>query len=97
MCANKNMHFSTPLLSKMTSFQGFDIDNTRLDVFFMTYLQDNMQFKSITKVAEFILTFPNGQVSGEIGFSVNKNLLTENLHEESLIAQQAVVDHMHAN
>ena len=29
-------------------------------------------------------------------FSINKNLV-ENLHEESLIAQQTVVDHMHAN
>ena len=40
---------STTVEDDKTSFQRFDIDSTRLDVFFMTYLQDNVRFKSLKK------------------------------------------------
>ena len=38
-----------------------------------------------------------GQASVGRGFRINKNLLVKNLHHESLIAEPAVVDLMHAN
>ena len=44
-----------------------------------------------------VLTISYGQASVERGFSVNKNLLVENLQESSLIAQRRVVDCMDAN
>ena len=47
----------TSVKDDKSSFQRFDIDTTSLDVFFMTYLQDNVQRKGFTKVVKFIITY----------------------------------------
>ena len=40
----------------------------------------------------FVLSY--GQASVEKGFSINSNLLVENMHEDSLTAQRIVCDHV---
>ena len=45
-------------------------------------------------VFKLLLCLSYGQASVEKGFSVNSNLLVENMHEDSLIAQRIVNDHM---
>ena len=45
-------------------------------------------------VFKLLLCLSHGQASVERGFSVNSNLLVENMHEDSLIAQRIVHDHM---
>ena len=52
------LFLSTKVKDKKSRFQRFDIDNNRLDVFFMTYLQDDVRFRTITKVVKFILPMP---------------------------------------
>jgi hypothetical protein len=43
-----------------------------------------------------VLVLSHGNANVESGFSVNKNILVENLHEESLIAQRVVYDAINA-
>ena len=45
-------------------------------------------------VFKLLLCLSHGQASVERGFSVNSNLLVENMHEDSLIAQRISHDHM---
>ena len=49
------------------------------------------------KPIQFILTLFHGQADVERGFNVNKELLVENMQEESLISQRRVHDHMKSN
>ena len=45
-------------------------------------------------VFKLLLCLSHGQASVERGFGVNSNLLVENMHEDSLIVQRIVHDHM---
>ena len=45
-------------------------------------------------VFKLLLRLSYGQASVEKGFSVNSNLLVENMYEDSLITQRIVNDHM---
>ena len=78
------------------SFLNFDIDNTRLDVFLMGYMKDSVCFYKFVDTVKFVLILSHGQSSVEQGFSINKNLLAENLEESSLIAEHLIFNHMSA-
>ena len=60
----------------------------------MQYLKDNMYYKSFSHVLKIVLTLFHSQVDVERGFSLNKQLVVENMSEISLIAQRFVKDHM---
>ena len=51
-------------------------------------------FGSLTKIVKTLLIVSHGQAQVERGFSINSELLVENLNNESLIAQRIVTDHM---
>ena len=92
-----SLFLSTTVKDDKQTFLKFDIDNTKLDVFLLSYLKDDPRFKSFTLIAKFVCTLSHGQSKVERGFSVNKSILVENLQEESIIAQRTVIDYMHAN
>ena len=48
-------------------------------------------------IFKFIQILSHGQAAIERGFIVNKNILFENLAEETLIGQHIVLDHIRAN
>ena len=62
----------------------------------MGYMKGSVHFNKFD-IVKFVLILSLGQSSVERGFSINKNLLVENLQESSLIAQRLVLDHMSAN
>ena len=64
----------------------------RLDDFFSSILLGNTQYSELWQVIKLSLIFSHGNATVESGFSVNKDLLVENLHEQSLIAQRRVED-----
>ena len=80
-----------------TNFQNYSIDDNKLDEFFIGYVEDHARYNKFAEIMKIVLTLSHGQASVERGFSVNKNLLVENLQESSLIAQRRVVDYMDAN
>ena len=67
----------------------------RLDVFYADIMHGNSKFKSCWNVFKLIFTVSHGQASVERGFSINKELLTDNLEEVSLISQRIVYDYIH--
>lgn len=71
-------------------FQSFS-EEERLDDFYSAIL-NNDPFSDIFKVVKLVLTLSHGNASVESGFSVNKDMLVENLKEESLIALRTVYD-----
>lgn len=63
----------------------------RLDVFWMEVL-DNKKFENLQKVIQILLPLSHGNAMLERGFSINGDIIIENLKEESLIAQRMVFD-----
>ena len=63
-----------------------------LDKFYSEFLHKNQHYKSTWKVFIFTFTLSHGQSQVERGFSINKEIVIENLHSSSLSAQCIVYD-----
>ena len=74
------------------SFLEFDPKKQRLDSFYFLLLNDEEKFLNLWHVSKKLLILSHGNATVEGGFSLNKNLLLENLLEESLISQRYVQD-----
>lgn len=66
----------------------------RLDDFYFRIIGKNAEFSEIWEVIKVLLTLSHGNAYVEGGFSINKQLLIENLHEKSLIAQRIIYDNI---
>lgn len=63
-----------------------------LDHFCCHLLNDDEMFQDIWKVIKLILILSHGKATVESGFSINKDMLVENLKEHSLISLHMVYD-----
>jgi hypothetical protein len=75
-----------------TQFKDFDKNKDRLDSFYYSVIGQNSEFVELFSVIRCVLTLSHGNASVESGFSVNGDMLVENLHEDSLVAQRIVYD-----
>lgn len=87
----------TELLTKAsgalkTKFKEFSRSNSRLDEFYYSIIGDNESFSDLFAVVKIVLTLSHGNSDVESGFSINSDMLVENLHEDSLVAQRTVYD-----
>ena len=73
-------------------FRDFTPDSRRLDTFLGNYMQDHIQFAKLWDIFKMLLIISHGQASVERGFSVNKDMLIENLHEKAVVALRTVHD-----
>ena len=73
-------------------FRDFTPDSRRLDTFLGNYMQDHIQFAKLWDIFKMLLTISHGQASVERGYSVNKDMLIENLHEKTVVALRTVHD-----
>ena len=73
-------------------FRDFTPDSRRLDTFLGNYMQDHIQFAKLWDIFKMLLTILHGQASVERGYSVNKDMLIENLHEKTGVALHTVHD-----
>ena len=76
-----------------SDFVKFNKSSDPVDLFFGKYINTS-EYEQIWCVFKLLLCLSHGQASVERGFSVNSNLLVENMHEDSLIAQRIVHDHV---
>ena len=53
-------------------------------------------YAALFDIVKVLLVLSHGQASVERGFSVNKEIEVENLHEHSLVAQRIICDHLRA-
>ena len=74
------------------NFRDLTPDSRRLDTFLGNYMQDHIQFVKLCDIFKMLLTISHGQASVERGYSVNKDLLIENLHEKTVVALRTVHD-----
>ena len=64
----------------------------RLDEFYYDIIGRNPDSAELFWIVRLILTLSHGNASVESGFSVNADMLVENLQEESLIKQRTLYD-----
>ena len=75
-------------------FLNFDYKKDRLDQFLGLLVHRNKKYAAFWVLCKIVFTLSHGQSAVERGFSVNKELLVENLGQKSLISQRIVYDHM---
>lgn len=56
---------------------------------------DVADFQNCWRVCKLVLTLSHGQAAVERGFSINKEVLVENMEKSSLISQRLVIDYLH--
>ena len=70
------------------------MDKNRFDSFLSGYMKGVAKFANLWKVCKIIFTLSHGQADIERGFSVNKELLIENMKQKSLVSQRTVCDQL---
>ena len=68
-----------------------------VNVFLSNFVHKIPKYKVFWKVGCSIFVLSHGQSAVERGFSINKELLVENLQEKSLVSQRMVYDHINSN
>ena len=76
------------------AFISFKKETDRLDELFFSALSINKEWNSLWKIVKDILVLSHGQASVERGFSVNKEIMTDNMQQKTLIAQRTIADHL---
>ena len=79
------------------AFLSFSFKKDQIDKFLLSYLHENSNYKNLWKICIIIMTLSHGQSAVERGFSVNKELLVENLKKVSIVNQRIVYDHFIAS
>ena len=64
-----------------------------LDDFLCRYLADERNYENIWYVCKIVRILSHGQSSIERGFSINKEILDNNLQEKSLISRCLIYNH----
>ena len=88
-------HFMNTLMKEnKDEFLPFRKETDQLDEFFWRYVGSKDQFKSLRKLFQIVLILSHGQAQVECGFTINKQLLDDNVSSETLVVQTIVDDHM---
>ena len=74
----------------LDKFSSFRIATDRLDSFLFAVLQEQKESQHLWITVQLLVTLSHGQATVERGFSVNKEVLTPNLQETSLVAIRLV-------
>ncbi len=78
-----------------SDFKHFDVNKDRLNVLYYERMQ-GQRFAKFWAVYQLLQLLSHGLASVERGFSINREIETENLAHESYIAQRVICDHVHA-
>ena len=77
--------------AKYEQREKFNYKEDRIDTFFANFIS-NDDFKDLWQICKLIFVLSHGQSNIERGFSVSKEVLQENLQEQSLISQCLIYD-----
>jgi len=78
------------------TFTSYNNATQRLDTFYGKLLRHREEFSDLWYTIKFVMMLSHGNACVESGFSVNSDMLVENMHEESLVAQRHVYDAVNA-
>ena len=73
-------------------FRDFTPDSRRLDTFLGTTCRITSSLPSSGNIFKVLFSISHGQASVERGYSVNKDMLIENLHEKTVVVPRTVHD-----
>ncbi|XP_070554389.1 uncharacterized protein [Ptychodera flava] len=82
----------TVVASNHSTFQEYNPYENRLDELLYQSMETNPHLSLVWKVVKSLLLISHRQASVERGFSVNRQIEVENLHEESVVAQRLICD-----
>lgn len=86
----------TDLKKLNLEFNQFDRKKQRLDDFYF-HLVKIQNFESLAFILKLILTLSHGQAAVERLFSINKNVISQNMKPETIVARKTIQDHMISN
>ena len=69
----------------------------RLDDFYFKQLKVGKKYPELASVIMVILTLSHGQADVERGFSVNPDVLEDNIKDDSIVSKRLVKDYMTSN
>ena len=75
-------------------FLAFDAASDHVDTFLGTFLHGQKEYATLWNVCLFVFVLSHGQSAVETGYSVNEDMLAENLKYQSFIGQRMFYDHM---
>ena len=75
------------------NFLKFNYLTDRLDDFLCPYLADEKNYENLWYVCEIVMILSHEQSSIERGFSINKEILDNNLLEKSRRSQRLIYEH----
>ena len=81
-------------VSTSEAFLSFKVDSSRLDTLFHDSMSKKKEYDSLWQLVRRLLLLSHGQASVERGFSLNKEVMKENLSAHTLIALRSVKDHV---
>ena len=87
---------SSVVVTDKEKFLSFDQDKDRLDSYFGSLMQVNVDFFSFWKVCRIIFVLSHNQADVERGFNINGEQLVENMKELSLIRESFVITFLYA-
>ncbi|XP_060759984.1 uncharacterized protein LOC132870362 isoform X1 [Neoarius graeffei] len=79
-----------------SGFVDFDPMSDRVDTLLYENIASRSAWKSLWHMIQILLIMSHGQASVERGFSVNKQVMVENMKAESVIAQRVIADSIRA-
>ncbi|XP_070176232.1 uncharacterized protein [Littorina saxatilis] len=85
--------FATEMVGN-AELRDFDSQTGRLDSLYFSLLALRKEWKDLWCVIRELLMLSHGQASVERGFSVNKEIMTDNMKGRTLVAQRHVTDHI---
>ena len=74
------------------SFLVFDVNKDRLDRFFGVHLSGEDRYKDLRLICKLVFILSHGRSNIERGFSINKEVLGDNMKEKSIVSQRLVYD-----
>lgn len=86
----------TTVVENLGVYENFNVNeaDNRVDVLLFNDMSNKTNYNVLWPFVKDILLLSHGQASVERGFSVNKEIEVENLHEQSLVAQRLICDHI---
>ena len=83
------------LATGVPEFKNFDFYKERMGNFYVTILGEKPKFKELFIVVKLVCILSHENATVESDFSINSDVLVENLLEKSFVAQRQVYDGIH--
>ena len=77
-----------------SAFEKFNFKVDRLDVFLQKHIGSVRSLSKLWDLLRELLILSHGQATVERGFSVNRQVIIENMKEQTFIAQRTIHDHI---